>query len=314
VLGPILFLIYINELCEKQIDGRILTYADDTVLIYKDKNWPLVYNKANNSFQNVYGWLNSNMLTLNKSKTVHLAFSVDSKTRPDPGLKLKIHSSWCQLQQDCNCDIISRQDNTKYLGIEIDNHLKWNTHITATVKKARNLVYIFYRLRNILPRNMLLTVYQSLVQSIIQYGIIGWGGANNTNLLPLTIIQKTLLKIIIKKKTCFSTDMTFKISNVLDIKQLFIKTILIYFFKNADNYKQNYNFNNRTRGQFENTFVVPRKNKLVGQLCTDYYGPKIYNKIPIHIRNNTNLYIFKKEINAWMKTSGRGFCEKLLRI
>lgn len=132
----------------------------------------------------MYEWLNSNLLTLNKSKTVHLAFSVYSKTRPDPGLQLKLHSLCCQLHQDCDCDIIVRQENTKYLGIEIDHHLKWNLHIAATVTKTRNLALIFYRLRNILTTSMLFTAYQSLVQSIIQNGIIGWGGANNTNLLP----------------------------------------------------------------------------------------------------------------------------------
>ena len=70
VLGPIFFLIYINELCDLKIMGSVLTYADDTVLLFKGASWPMVYSKANTALKKVYGWLNTNLLSLNKSKTV----------------------------------------------------------------------------------------------------------------------------------------------------------------------------------------------------------------------------------------------------
>lgn len=314
VLGPILFILYINDLCEKDINGRIVTYADDTVLVYTDVSWSEVYKKANMSLKSVYEWLNDNLLTLNKTKTVYLPFSITTKTLPDPLLSIQIHSTDCAVN-NCQCYTLNSCDHTKYLGITIDKHIRWTAHINDIVKKARNLLYIFYRLRHSLTTDLLLTVYKSLLQSVLQYGIIGWGGAHFSHINRITVIQKCVLKVILKKNNLFPSDSTFKLSKVLDIHQLYIKTMVMHVFKNFNKFK----INNPpkqigTRSQSIYTVQVPRKNKRIGQCHVDFLGPKIFNDIPSTFRSKTKTNIFKHHLHDWLFLSGREFSKKLLYI
>ena len=74
VLGPILFLLYINSVCDSNIDGLVVTYADDTCLLFSDKSWNTVYDKATFGLNKVYKCLFNRNLTLNEDKTMFMTF------------------------------------------------------------------------------------------------------------------------------------------------------------------------------------------------------------------------------------------------
>lgn len=318
VLGPVLFLIYINELCDMKIMGSILTYADDTVLLFKDATWPLVFSTANAALKSVYDWLNYNLLSLNKSKTVYLPFSINLKTLPPSDLSINIHNRRCGISDKsikCSCYAITSVHQTKYLGITIDKHLRWKEHINITVRKLRNTLFIFYRLRNVMTRDMLVVIYKALVQSVIQYGIIGWGGANSTNIFPLISIQKQILKIMSNKSVYCSSNLIFNNAQVLDVKQIYIKSLLLHIATRPDQYCMSNNSSLLdTRAKNSTIFMIPHKKKLIGQQHADYLAPKIFNKIPSSLQMSSLVFIFKRQLHEWLLLSGRQFSNSLISL
>ena len=86
VLGPILFIIYINNIFKLNINFKIITYADDTAIIIEESNWDRVFKLANTTMKVIYEWLNNNLLTINVHKTVYVPFTVDKKTEPHANL------------------------------------------------------------------------------------------------------------------------------------------------------------------------------------------------------------------------------------
>jgi len=134
---------------------------------------------------------------------------------------MSVNFSKTYLNED---EYINGCEKTKYLGVVIDKHLKWSEHINYFVTKLRKLVYKFYTLREILPEKLSILVYKSLVESLLHYGIVAWGGTYKTNLKPLQTIQNYILKIIYKKKQYPTLDPTNQIynCNIFNIQQLYI--------------------------------------------------------------------------------------------
>jgi hypothetical protein len=317
VLGPILFIIYINDLCAININGKVFTYADDTALVFKGNNWKEVYTQANRSLQTVYNWLNSNKLTLNKSKTIYLPFTITSKTQPPHYEVLKLHDNICQIDKLCKCIEIQRSNSVKYLGITIDSNLRWTEHISKCVSRARKLLYVFYRLRNIMSKPLLFRVYSALVQPILQYGIVGWGGIRKSHLYPLVSVQKCILKVMMHKQKRYSSDALFSESPVLNISDIFIKRAILHTHHYSHKYKANQGFpaqitrSNNIHSYIFNV-VVPKKNKHIGQKHVDYLGPLLYNNLPLQIRSCNTVNTFKKCLKIWLRDEGYINLSKIL--
>jgi len=127
VLSPLLYIIYVTGLSNIQIDGSLYSYADDTALLISDNTWDLVTKKAEKSLKKVVTWFSNNNLTLNNNKTVFITFSNISRTSPNFST-LKTHAQNCNQNLQCNCPIIQRTNQTKYLGVTFNQHLLWNVH------------------------------------------------------------------------------------------------------------------------------------------------------------------------------------------
>jgi hypothetical protein len=142
VLGPILFNLYVNSICECNLDGLIVAYADDTCLLFSDKSLEGAHSKATVGLNNVNKSLSSRQLTLNNDKTVFMTFSIyKSKTNFN---KITIHS--CSDKKFCNqdkCKSIKMVSKIQYLGIIFDKNLRWDSHIHNLVGKLRSISYKF---------------------------------------------------------------------------------------------------------------------------------------------------------------------------
>jgi hypothetical protein len=85
---------------------------------------------------------------------------------------INIHNTLCHIPTEYLCETIIISDSVKYLGVEICNNMKWKDQINVLSKKVRKIIYIFSDLRNILDSTKLQQVYLTLVEPIINYGII----------------------------------------------------------------------------------------------------------------------------------------------
>lgn len=227
VLGPTLFLIFINSLCLLSLSHcKIITYADDTALIVHGKDWTQAKLHTENAFREVMRWLDVNLLTLNLTKTKYISFSQRDITQPPSQFCIKAHTYSC-VDVVCDCPCLTSTSNIKYLGLIVDNHLNWAAHIQSVSSRIRKLIPIFRKLRCSADRDTLMCVYFALVQSLLQYCVVSWGGVGITTMLPLERAQRAILKIICGKPRRYSTSLLYKECSVLTVRQLFVLNVIL---------------------------------------------------------------------------------------
>ena len=227
ILGPLLFLIYINDVNNASDFFNFLCYADDTTLtnnliatkeITKSNDTADLAAKINLELTRVCDWLDVNKLSLNAGKTKFMMFrKKNSRAFKENDIpKLKIHNT-----------NISKVTEFDFLGIVISEDLSWNKHITKIAQKINKVNGVLTKLRYFLPRHTLKTIYNSLVLPHLQYGVTLWGHDSKR----ISIIQKQCIRKICKvKKYKAHTDPLFKATSLLkleDIHKLFC--LKIYF-------------------------------------------------------------------------------------
>ena len=223
ILGPTLFLIFINELCDLKLpNAKILTFADDTALLFSNKTWHEVYHSAQSGLNIVTTWLQQNILTLNANKSRYITFSMKQIKRSSlDSLDLVVHS--CFLRNSvCKCPKLAKTDCYKYLGILIDDKLSFQPHVNILSNRIRKLIYVFKTLRHVADGNIIKSVYFSLCQSLIMYCISSWGGTTKTNLIKLERAQRTILKVCTFRPYRYPTFQLYQYCQVLTVRQLFI--------------------------------------------------------------------------------------------
>lgn len=273
VLGPSLFLIYINDLCLQQLlQGKIFSYADDTAIIFYGETWEEVQSIASEGLHRISRWLRDNLLTLNISKTTYLQFAF-AKSKP-PDVNIRIHSCDYQHNNNCSCLPITRSTTVKYLGIILDDKLSWHPHIELITARTRKLIWIFKKLRHVADMALLRTVYFALVQSIIGYCVGVWGGACKTHLIQLERAQRSLLKVMAFKKFRYPTEALYHECQILTVRQLYISHLLIKQHKITP-----YNEEYKKRRVIKNVCVLPKCRTATARRQHGYRSSYLYNKV-----------------------------------
>lgn len=236
VLGPTLFLLYINGLSGIGLNNaKVFSYADDTAVVFTGNSWSEVALLAEAGMTQIAKWLQNNLLSLNTAKTNYICFSISNRTQPKPDFKIKVHT--CDDSSKCQCPSIVRVTETKYLGVVVDQRLSWYPHLDLVNVRIRKLCWIFKTLRHVVPksvpnkkdkpRNLLNEIYMALVQSILTYCIPVWGGAAKTKFIDLERGQRALIKIMYFKNIRYSTQSLYHDSGLLSVRKLYIiKTVL----------------------------------------------------------------------------------------
>ena len=177
VLGPLLFLIYINDLPNVSEKLKIFLFADDTNIYFESKNLKELEKTINNELKHLSLWLKVNRLALNISKTNFVIFHTHQR-QLNHNVTLKLDNK-----------ALNEKDHIKYLGVIVDCHLKWKNHIQGITNKISRSIGIMYRLRNYVNLKVLKSLYHSLVYSHIVYGIQVWGSASDSELNKILILQ-----------------------------------------------------------------------------------------------------------------------------
>ena len=167
ILGPVLFLLYINDLANVSKILFPILYADDTNIFITGKNIDTMVEIINNEICKLVEWLHMNKLFLNIEKTQYMIFSLRKKIKPEKDIYI----------QD---KIIQQVEYTKFLGIFIDCKMSWINHINHVKSKVAKGIGILCKARKYLKRSTLLTLYYSFIYPYITYCLEVWGNANNT--------------------------------------------------------------------------------------------------------------------------------------
>ena len=219
---------YINDLPSSSNLFEFLMYADDTTLYCSiDK---LATNNINNvineHLDKVNVWMNSNKLVLNSKKTKYMLFHKHNKTVPN--LKLSING--------LTIDQVTRFN---FLGLHLNSQLTCHTHIEEISKKISRVTGKIYKMQNILPSKILLSLYNTLILPHINYCILSWGKENDAILL----LQKRAVRAIASAGYRSHSEPLFKFYNLLKVNDIYTQRLLVFYY-NVINKIISSNFNN----------------------------------------------------------------------
>ena len=190
VLGPLLCLLFINDVSNFTTEGCVLNmYADDVIIYTSATTSDELQMKLQLCVDNVHQWYNINRLTVNKNKSAVMV--IDSKAQLQ-SLNLD------QFSMNLDSNKIEFVNKAKYLGLLVKDDLSWDDHILQLCKTMNYYVHVLRRLIKIFPKQLLLKIYKSYVQSKLDYGLSIWGCTTEDNLDRVQRIQNFCARIICK--------------------------------------------------------------------------------------------------------------------
>lgn len=215
ILGPLLFLIYINDL-PNCTNLNILSFADDTTLYCSGHNVKNLFELVNRDLKNVQRWLHANRLFLNIKKTSYMTFSANQNYNKPIELDLYLNNtpiSYVSTREQNNPKLI------KFLGVIMDDTLSWNKHIDMIASKISRSLYVLNKIKNILPTDSLRTLYFTTIQCHLNYCILAWG--NGKSIIKLHKLHKRAVRIITKSTYRAHSAPLFKTCNILQLNDLY---------------------------------------------------------------------------------------------
>ena len=303
ILGPLLFLLYINNIHSASEVPDFILFADDTTILFQDKNLGDAILKAEKEFNKLLHWLNANKLSLNIKKTKVLIFD-NKKQHNEPDVYINLGGTF-----------IKPSSYTKFLGILIDNKLNWKEHISYITKTIARVNGIIYKTKNFLPKSVLILIYNALVLPHLNYSLLLWGNAHKTFLNNLHILQKKIIRNIHSVPYNTHSAPLFTNSNILNIFDLYSYQVGIFMYKfhhgllpeSFDSFfAYNYEFHNYNTRSKTSIHVDYSRTKL-NQLQIRSRGVFLWNSLPSNIKDSKSLHLFKTSLKRYIQSSSIEF-------
>ena len=290
VLGPLLFLIFINDI-PLASDLSTWLFADDTVLVESAKNLSLLELKMNEQVEKVQAWLLANKLSVHYvDKSKYMLVNSNNNIRVEDGcfeLKMANH-------------ILDRTKTYKYLGIIVDEKFSWADHINAVCKKLSQAAGIIFKVRYLLSRDALMLLYHSLVGQKLRYGLICWATATNFLLNKVDVLHNKIVRYLTFSKACSRVWPLYCKLNVLSLDILIELEWgkVMYKFQNDmlpkafDCYFRRPSHHHATRYAKQKNFEQVRTNTAKERTLLKFIGPKKWSEIPLVVKEAFSLKIF----------------------
>lgn len=300
ILGPLLFLCYINDMVTSiNNDCKLMLYADDSAIIFSHRDPDVIAHRLGKELESCSQWLVDNKLSLHLGKTECIMFGSKRKLR-----KTKDFSIFCNGQN------IKSQKSVKYLGVELDQSLSGESIASSVIKKVNSRLKFLYRQGYFLNASLRQMLCNSLIQCHFDYASASWySGLTNHFKKRLQIVQNKVVRFIYNygpRTSVKSSDLSGL--GMLDVesrvKQMRLNHVYKVFNRNCPMYLNDnlvrlsdlhcYN----TRGS-QNNFYVPNVNSISRK--TFYYNGIIdWNCLPDSLKQIRNKWKFKKEVKKYL--------------
>lgn len=306
VLGPLLFIIYINSIFSTIKNCKIYMYADDAVLISAHKNFDKCVAMLQEDFNMICKWCHDNDLTINEKKTKVMHITDRSRDRKD--VVIKTHNHDClhrlnalQMNNYCDCILLEQVYEHNYLGIIIDANFRFGLHTNYLYKKLKKISYMMFHIKDMIPVKTKTVLYSSLVESILRYGILVWGSAATVYLKRLCKCQDKIVRYVYNNYNYKNEDNIYYYQKLkflpLNLLYKYILIIENYFSKNYKCIEMKYHTmtkRSKERYNIPNYFNKHGKNHLKVTV------PTIFNEIPPNLRNIEKMATIKNKIKNWL--------------
>ena len=282
ILGPVLFLLYINDLPENIPEAQCILYADDTNVLIKDKCTKELHKKIAQVVETLKCWFSSNKLILNEEKTHYALFH----TRQNHKLKQEVENDIMPLKLS---------NEIKFLGITFNENLNWQSHLQTLTKTLNSKIFALRILKNTLDTKSLIQVYYAVFHSLIKYGIIFWGISSNVD--EIFRKQKQAVRVIMNLQNRASCREHFSRTKILTVPCVYIYEIALHtkkYYSSA--HAKEHTYNSRQTNILETYFT---RFSLVQQGPL-HMGIKIYNKLPKSITAEDCTTRFGKQLKQYL--------------
>ena len=296
ILGPLLFLIYINDFPKCLTSGKAIMFANDTNLFFNSSSYKALYEVTNTQLKHAEAWLSANKLTLNTDKTLYVAFRTPNSLPPPAALSIQFKNKHLKRVNSC-----------KFLGLTINEHLSWKPHMQWLLQKLRSSYHVINKVKQYLDKSSLLTLYHSLINSYVQYCVISWCHGNASMIQKLQKVSTKAINLINTKQKNSNDFQQHNLLTVQQSKQLEIAKFMHKYF----NKSLPLAFSNIFDSNFlsENATLRTRsKSKLYPQYCRikltqqtlKFRGPMLWNKLPVALKDIKSLPRFIKCIKEYI--------------
>lgn len=296
VLGPTLFNVHINGIAKVCNRCGVVLYADDTEIHACSKDVNIAESDVNKDLEEIDDWLDRNGLICNISKSE--AMLLGSRYSVQNTRRLDIVISDKKLNQS---------NHVKYLGVYIDESLKWNKQISFITSKTYPKLKLLNRLSQFLSQDILLRIYKQTILPVLDYGCIVWGQCSKQNAGRLERLQNHAMRIILStsRKTCTQSMRTKLGLLSLASRRRFMAVQLVHKIVNNSTHcppqLQGYFtkrscMHNRTLRDNNNTLNIPRTKTAMGEKAFKVAAAKEWNSLPKELRETKTLRSFKNKV------------------
>ena len=297
ILGPLLFLLYINDLSHVSKILSSFLFADDTNLFLTGVDINTMVDIINTELHSISQWLKANKLSLNIDKTNFMLFKPKGKRTPAINIYIEGHQ-------------VHQVSEAKFLGVILDDNLNWSNHIAYIKRKVAKSVGIIIKARKVFNKETMLSLYNSLVYPYLSYCIHVWGSAYEVHLSDLVVLQKRIIRIISGVPPRAHTAPLFSDMKLLNIDGIYKYTVGLFMYKFMGNmlpplfdmFELNmnvYSYNTRNRAMFH--IPLCRTNR--SQRTIKYMGSKFWNILASNININCKIGTFKKYLKKYIITN-----------
>ena len=301
VLGPLLFLLYINDLPLYIKYCLLDLFADDGTLHTSSVHLPTITTSINADLDNFSDWCDDNDMKKNtsKSKALFLASKNTANKIMEAPPILTIRGEQIQISE-----------TEKLLGVHVNNTLTWSVHIEATLKKCNSLLYLLNRIKQYINVPTRKLFYNAYILPHLDYCCSIWGNANTELMSAVIKFQKRAARLILDKPIDTPSEQLFAELKWMEfpVRVTYQKAILMYKIMHnltppylTSLFKFSKEVHDRTlRSTSENLLYVPKPNFEFYRNSLAYSGSKIWNSIPDHLRSATSLQYFRSGYLNWI--------------
>ena len=278
VLGPVLFLLYINDISNIFSTSKSILFADDMTAYLTGPDPGQLITSANSELEKLYQWCLCNRLTINTDKTYFMLFT-GKNILSLPNLQI-------------NNRIIAKTDKFKFLGVTYDSSLTFKYHIDNITLKISRHIALLYQIKDFMPLDVLKSFYYAHIHSLLTYCNPIWSTTYSTYLTPLKLQLKKVVRIITNSSYLEHTNPLFKRTKLLKLNDITKLAIATYMYSNKNHTRSllpPHDYSTRHRDHL--TLPIHRLTKF--QHSTTYLGPVIWNSIPPQIQDAPSLNSFK---------------------
>jgi hypothetical protein len=287
VLGPLLFLLYINEL--ELLTNNIVLFADDLCMFRIGEDYEKTMNSLQLDFDKLQMWCKVNQVFISEEKTVHMDITtIFKKIIPGTELKINVHGASTVFKS------IKKVKEVKYLGYWIDNHWNHETHIDKVIAKLKQIMPKLYSIRNILNDKNKKMVYNAWIEPYLLYAIDIYGNARQNQLLRLQKIQNKILKTLFRQSKIIDIRTKW---GMLDVQGLFIyRNIIKNYFKLQKELETQKSLSKLRKEHI----TLPLWRNKYGKMNSKYFLTNMFNELPSRLKKLNSYNKLKNELKLFL--------------